>query len=202
MGFETYQKILAEAITELRTEGVEGVDEVLGESGAEVALPENVAYVTDCQVETDEVALLPDRYVGQVSEKLQLYRRLDGITSEEVMGRFVTELEDRFGALPASAKALVDVVRLRWRAVALGIERAKVKNGLMLLWFPSDGRNLYYKSPIFSGILRYITAHADKFVLKQNNNKVYLTVRNVEGLSAGCAVLDEISRALGSEGAK
>ncbi len=202
MGFETYQKILAEAITELRTEGVEGVDEVLGESGGEgqmAALPENMTYVTDCQVETDQVALLPDRYVGQVSEKLQLYRRLDGITSEQEMSRFVAEMEDRFGKLPAQAEALVDVVRLRWRAVALGVERAKVKNGLMLLWFPSDGRNLYYKSPIFSGILRYIAAHPDRFVLKQNNNKVYLTVRNVAGLAEGCSVLDQIALALHPE---
>jgi transcription-repair coupling factor (superfamily II helicase) len=201
MGFETYQKILSEAITELRTEGTEGIDDVLSE-GSQVALPDNVNYVTDSQVETDQVALLPDRYVGQVSEKLQLYRRLDGITSEEEMGRFVAELEDRFGKLPPQAEALVNVVRLRWRAISLGIERVKVKNGLMLLWFPSDGRNLYYKSPIFSGILRYITSRGDRFVLKQNNNKVYLTVRGVEGLSEGCEVLDQISQALAQEGGK
>ena len=198
MGFETYQKILSEAITELRTEGTEGVDELFGEGGEQVALPENMTYVTDCQVETDQVALLPDRYVGQVSEKLQLYRRLDGITSEEEMSRFVSELEDRFGKLPAQAEALVNVVRLRWRAMSLGVERAKVKNGLMLLWFPSDGRNLYYKSPIFSGILRYIATHPDKFVLKQNNNKVYMTVRDVNSLAEGCGVLDSISHALAS----
>jgi transcription-repair coupling factor (superfamily II helicase) len=119
--------------------------------------------------------------------------------SEQEMSRFVAEMEDRFGKLPAQAEALVDVVRLRWRAVALGVERAKVKNGLMLLWFPSDGRNLYYKSPIFSGILRYIAAHPDRFVLKQNNNKVYLTVRNVAGLAEGCSVLDQIALALHPE---
>ena len=197
MGFETYQKILAEAITELRTEGTEGLDEVLGESAAEMALPEDLRYVTDCQVETDLVALLPDRYVGSTSEKLQLYRRLDGITEESEIERFVREMTDRFGQMPSEAQTLVDIVRLRWRAVALGIERAKVKNGLMLLWFPADGKSLYYKSGIFSGILRYITTRADKFVLKQNNNRVYLVVREVESIAAGCDVLDELSAALG-----
>ncbi len=197
MGFETYQKILAEAITELRTEGTEGLDEVLGEGVAEITLPDDVRYVTDCQVETDLAALLPDRYVGSTSEKLQLYRRLDGITEEGEIERFVRELTDRFGQMPAEAKTLVDIVRLRWRAVALGIERAKVKNGLMLLWFPADGKSLYYKSGIFSGILRYITTRADKFVLKQNNNRVYLVVRDVDSIALGCDVLDELSAVLG-----
>lgn len=200
MGFETYQKILDEAITELRTEGTEGLDDILGGGEREeLTLPDTMRYVTDCQVDTDQVALLPDRYVGEASEKLQLYRRLDGITREEDITRFVAELEDRFGRLPQQAQTLVDIVRLRWRAVALGIERAKVKNGLMLLWFPSDGRSLYYKSAIFGGILRYITAHADKFVLKQNNNKVYMTVRNVDSIAEGCRVLDDLAAALQNE---
>ena len=198
MGFETYQKILAEAITELRTEGTEGLEEILGESAKEVSLPEDMRYVTDCQIETDQAALLPERYVGETSEKLQLYRRLDAITAEEDIERFVAELTDRFGQLPPQARALVDIVRLRWRAVALGIERAKVKNGLMLLWFPSDGRSLYYKSAIFGGILRYITPRADRFVLKQNNNKLYLVVREIESLAAGCDMLDTLSAAISS----
>ncbi len=193
MGFETYQKILAEAITELRTEGTEGLEEILGEEAAEVTLPEGVRYVTDCQVESDQAALLPERYVGSQSEKLQLYRRLDGITDEREMERFVAELTDRFGQLPSQTRTLVDIVRLRWRAVALGIERAKVKNGLMLLWFPADGKSLYYKTTIFGSILRHITAHADKFVLKQNNNRLYLVVREVESIAAGCEVLDVLA---------
>jgi transcription-repair coupling factor (superfamily II helicase) len=108
-------------------------------------------------------------------------------------------MTDRFGQLPPQARTLVDIVRLRWRAVALGIERAKVKNGLMLLWFPADGRSLYYKSSIFGGILRYITTRADKFVLKQNNNRVYLVVREVDSIAMGCDVLDGLSAAIAAE---
>ena len=199
MGFETYQKILDEAITELRTEGTEGLEDILGAEREEVAMPDNIRYVTDCQVEIDQAALLPDRYIGQASEKLQLYRRIDGITSEEDMVRFVAELEDRFGKLPQQAQNLVDIVRLRWRAVALGMERAKVKNGLMLLWFPSDGRNIYYKSTLFGSILRYIASQPAKFVLKQNNNKVYLTVREVDSVAEGCRVLDAMAEAVAEE---
>ncbi|MBR7128654.1 MAG: hypothetical protein IKD05_00080, partial [Tidjanibacter sp.] len=106
---------------------------------------------------------------------------------------------DRFGRMPKEARALVDVVRLRWRAMGLGIEKAKVKNGLMLLWFPSDGRSPYYKSYTFGAILRYVSRNPAKFVLKQNNNKVYLTVRNVEDLGAACDTLDAVKAAIVSE---
>ena len=129
MGFETYQRILSEAVAELRAEGVEGLSEVVGEEleGMPTELPqEDICYVTDCQVETDTSAILPNSYVGQVNEKLRLYRRLDNITDEAEMERFVAELEDRFGRLPKEARALVDVVRLRWKAMKLGIEKAKV----------------------------------------------------------------------------
>ncbi len=217
MGFETYQKILNEAIAELRAEGVEGVDEVVGQSEGEKQQPtvaeivagggamaeqtdqaagpvENICFVGDCQIETDAVALLPNSYVSQPNEKLKLYRRLDSITNEADMERFVAEMVDRFGPMPPQATTLVDVVRLRWRGMALGFEKLKVKNGLMLGWFPADGRSPYYKSRLFGAILRFVAQNPARFVLKQNNNKVYLTFRNVEGVGAACQLLDQISR--------
>ena len=203
MGFETYQRILSEAVAELRAEGVEGLSEVVGEGvegEQQAAAPqEEILYVSDCQVDTDVSAMLPNSYVSQPAEKLRLYRRLDGITDEAEMERLVAELEDRFGRMPKEARALVDVVRLRWRAMGLGIEKAKVKNGLMLLWFPSDGRSPYYKSHTFGAILKYVSRNPAKFVLKQNNNKVYLTVRNVEDLGAACDTLDAMKAAIVSE---
>jgi transcription-repair coupling factor (superfamily II helicase) len=202
MGFETYQRILSEAVAELRAEGVEGLSEVVGEElegEQSIAPQEDICYVSDCQVETDVSAMLPNSYVSQPNEKLRLYRRLDNITDEAEMERFVAELEDRFGRLPKEARALVDVVRLRWKAMKLGIEKAKVKNGLMLLWFPSDGHSAYYKSYTFGAILRYVSRNAAKFVLKQNNNKVYLTVRGVEDLASACAVIDTVAGAIAAE---
>ncbi|MBQ1964281.1 MAG: DEAD/DEAH box helicase, partial [Tidjanibacter sp.] len=196
MGFETYQKILNEAIAELRAEGVEGVDEVIGSEQQEAPVVEDICYVGDCQIETDKVALLPDKYVSQPNEKIRLYRRLDSITEEAEMERFVAEMEDRFGKLPQEARALVDVVRLRWRGMALGFEKLKVKNGLTLGWFPADGKSPYYKSRLFGNILRNVSQNPTRFVLKQNNNRVYLTFRDVDGVGAACSLLDEFGRAV------
>jgi transcription-repair coupling factor (superfamily II helicase) len=112
------------------------------------------------------------------------------------MERFVAEMEDRFGKLPKEARALVDVVRLRWRGMALGFEKLKVKNGLMLGWFPADGKSPYYKSRLFGNILRHVSQNPTRFVLKQNNNRVYLTFRDVDGVGAACTLLDELSRAV------
>lgn len=194
MGFETYQKILSEAVAELRAEGVKGVDEIAPqeESSAAPTEEQEVTYITDCQVETDAEAMLPDEYIGNANEKLRLYRQLDSTTDEREMSRLVAEMTDRFGALPEAAQNLVDVIRLRWRCIALGFEKAKIKNGLMLLWFPADLHSAYYKSPMFARILHYISTDGAKFVLKQNNNRPSLLVRDIKNLRAGWQLLDRL----------
>ncbi len=190
MGFETYQKILAEAVTELRAEGVaEAGDLIQG------APEQNVNYLSDAHIETDTEALLPDGYVGNSGEKIRLYRELDNITDEESMQRFEQRLRDRFGELPPQAVALLNVVRLRWRAVALGFEWVKVKNGLMLARFISDPESPYYKSALFMSILRYVSERTSKFVLKQNNNKLVLTVRDIKDIRDACNTLDSMENA-------
>lgn len=189
MGFETYQKILSEAVAELRAEGVSEAGGLIG--SAEEA-PREVSYLSDAQIETDIEALLPDGYIGQGAEKLRLYRELDNIGDEEQMSRFEARLADRFGALPDAARNLLDVVRLRWRAVAMGFEWVKVKNGLMLLRFIADDNSPYYKSPLFMGILKYVSKNSAKFVLKQNNNRLMLTVREVKGIREAWKTLDDI----------
>ena len=146
MGFETYQKILAEAVAELRAEGVAEAGGLL-EGGRE--REGTVQYLADALIGTDIEALLPDDYIGQSAEKLRLYRELDSMNDEQQMRRFEERLTVRFGALPDAARSLMDVVRLRWRAVALGFEWVKVKNGLMLLRFISDSASPYYKSALF-----------------------------------------------------
>ena len=197
MGFETYQKILAEAVAELRAEGVPEAGGLLAGSGDGAA---RVSYLTDAQIETDMEALLPDDYIGQSAEKLRLYRELDNMNDEEQMRRFEARLVDRFGALPEAARNLMDVVRLRWRAVALGFEWVKVKNGLMLLRFISDGASPYYKSPLFLGILKYVSKNSSRFVLKQNNNKLMLTVREVKGMTRAWELLDRMHAGALAEG--
>lgn len=199
MGFETYQKILSEAVAELRAEGVADVESVAGEE-QNVQQQQDVAYITDAHIETDAEALLPDSYIGQSGEKLRLYRELDNIKDDKELRRFTDRLRDRFGELPQQAVALTDVVRLRWRCVALGFEWAKVKNGLMLLRFVGNDQSAYFKSALFLKILRYITRHPEKFVLKQNNNKVSITVRNVKNIGEACDVLDCLGEEVRREG--
>ena len=187
IGFETYQKILNEAVAELRAEGVEGAEKLTG-GGPQ----EKIRYIDDTHIETDREAGIPDDYVGQSAEKLKLYRQLDTMADEAAMQKFAAELADRFGPIPRETETLMDVVRLRWSAIALGFEKVKVKNGLMILGFPSDNNSPYYKSDVFNGVLQYIMQKKDKFVLRQNNNKLALTVRNVKDIPDAIEVLRDM----------
>ena len=105
---------------------------------------------------------------------------------------FESRLVDRFGALPEAARELLNVVRLRWEAVRLGMERVKVKNGLMIIHFVGEQNSPYYKSDIFMNLLRTITAQPDRFVLKQHNNRLAMTVRRVNNVAEAVAVLRKL----------
>ncbi len=188
IGFETYQKIMREAVAELRAEGLD----VAGLSDREQEVVEQLRYVEDAAIEVEVDAELPDAYVSQTAEKLRLYRELDAMRSEEELQRFEQRLADRFGALPPAAKELLDVVRLRWEAVRLGMERVKVKNGLMIVHFVGDAASPFYKSEVFSELLRRVTQRPDKFVLKQHNNRLAMTVRGVTGVACAWEVLKSL----------
>ena len=134
----------------------------------------------------------PTSYVSQTAEKLRLYRELDAMRSEEELQRFEQRLVDRFGALPQAARELLDVVRLRWEAVRLGMERVKVKNGLMIVHFVGDAASPFYKSEVFSELLRRVTRRPDKFVLKQHNNRLAMTVRGVTDIAGAWEILKSL----------
>ncbi len=179
IGFETYQKILSEAMAELREEEV-----------AKVAGPGS--YISDCQIETDREAVIPDSYVNSASEKLRLYRELDSITDEERLVQFEAQLTDRFGPIPTATRELFDIVRLRWICVRLGFEKAIVKNGIMILQFVHNQNSAYYKSDFFGQILRVATQPGSKFIFRQNNNKLSVVVRTIKDIAAATATLREL----------
>ena len=193
IGFETYRKILDEAVAELRAEGVVGAEKLVGGGGGDpsslrpVGMTDsgsrNIRYIEDTHIEIEAEAGIPDEYVGSSVEKLKLYRAIDDMPDEEAMRRFADELVDRFGPVPAQTETLMNVVRLRWLATALGFERVKVKNGLAILSFPADGGAAYFQSEVFSRILGVVAQKKEKFVLRQNNNKLALTVRNVKDVA-------------------
>ncbi len=186
IGFETYQKIMEEAVAELRQEGVDVGGIAPKQSEDE---PQNVQYITDSIIDIDVPAELPDSYVAQTAEKLKLYRELDSIKEEEALQSFATRLIDRFGALPRPAEELLNVVRLRREAVRLGLERVKVKNGLMIVQFVGEQNSPYYKSDIFMTLLQRVTADPSRFVIRQKNNRLAMTVRKVVDIEAAYKLL-------------
>ncbi len=165
-----------EAIAELRAEGLE----VAGLTQAEQQVVERLRFVDNALVEIDVEAELPDTYVHQTAERLRLYRELDTTKDEESLRAFEARLKDRFGPLPHAACELLDVVRLRWEAERLGMEHVKVKNGLMIVHFVGEQDSPYYKSDVFMELLRRVTREPDRFVLKQHNNRLAMTVRRIK----------------------
>lgn len=188
IGFETYQKIMNEAIAELRAEGLE----VAGLGAAEQQAVERMQYIDDAVVEIDVEAELPDSYVRQTAEKLRLYRELDSTKDEAALVAFRARLTDRFGPLPRAAKELLNVVRLRWEAIRLGMERVKVKNGLLIVHFVGEQNSPYYKSDVFMELLRRVTQQPDRFVLRQHNNRLAMTVRRIKDVEEAYKTLREL----------
>ena len=194
IGFETYQKILAEAIAELREE--EQATAAPQEDKPQEALSPQArpaAFITDCQIETDREAFIPDEYVGSSTEKIRLYRELDNIADEERLSVFEANLRDRFGEVPEPTRELFDVVRMRWACIRLGFEKAIVKNGIMILKFIENQHSAYYKSDLFGGILKAATRAESKFIFRQNNNKLSVVVRNIKNISEATAALHELA---------
>ena len=168
IGFETYQKIMTEAVAELREE--QGLE------------PDTSTI--DCVIETDSSAHLPDSYIGNTAEKIRLYRELDNISSEAALDDFIARLTDRFGEPPAPVEELFEVVRLRRVAESDGIERIVLRNGSATLYFVANEKSAFYKSDRFMTLLRAVTASPRKFKLNQSNNKLSLSVKEVPTVAA------------------
>ena len=153
-----------------------------GMSEKEQELIEGLHFIEDAHIEVEIEAGLPDSYVAQQAERLKLYRELDSLKDEEALQAFEGRLADRFGALPRAAQELLNVVRLRWEAIRLGMERVKVKNGLMIVHFVGEQNSPYYQSEIFRTLLQKVVQHPERFVLKQHNNRLAMTVRNTKDI--------------------
>ena len=181
MGFETYQKILAEAIEEL---GVEtGI----------VTRSSNDSYVSDCTIETDLLALIPDSYIDVTAEKIRIYKELDSLSDDKDLENMRKRLEDRFGKMPEELVRLFDIVRIRQLGVKLGFEKIIIKNGVMIAFFISNPLSQYYRSDKFSRILENMSQAPNIFELKQNDNKLRIFVRNVDGTAKAYSILKKLS---------
>ena len=175
IGFETYQKILDEAIKELkRTEFRDLFKE-------EISKQED--YVQDCTIDTDLEILIPDSYVESVTERLSLYTRLDNCDSEDELQQFHAELIDRFGPIPPQVEDLFDTVRIRKLAVSLGFEKLILKEDTMRCYFINRPDSPYFESDTFHLILEYLQKHTNKARLKQAGKHFLLVVDHIRSMA-------------------
>ena len=180
MGFETYQKILAEAMEEL---GVE--TGITTRSSSE-------SYVSDCTIETDQLALIPDSYIDITAEKIRIYKELDSLTSDKDMEQLKKKLEDRFGPMPEELQRLFDIVRIRQLGQKLGFEKIIIKNGVLIAFFISNPLSQYYRTDRFSKILENVSLNPKLFELKQNDSKLRIFSRNIDSISKAYEVLKRL----------
>ena len=169
IGFDTYQKILKEAIDELKENEFKSLYNEQEE--------DEKSFVKDVQIDTDLAILLPDDYVNSVSERLTLYNRLSELNNEKELLKFQADLEDRFGPLPTQAEDLLDSVRLKWKALHLGLERVILKRGLLSGYFIADQESAYYQGEIFNRILQWVQHNAGKIELKEKETRQGLRLR-------------------------
>ncbi len=185
IGFETYQRILNEALEELKEQEFKNLNKEKAEQPRKEAKKE---YISECQIETDLEILFPDDYISNISERINLYRELDNIKDEESLIKFEEKIEDRFGKLPEPTKDLLDVVRLRWIAKELGFEKIIIKNNIMVIHFISNQESPYYKSQIFTNILRYVQQNPRIFNMKEGK-KLTMTLKNVKNIKIALKIL-------------
>ena len=180
MGYETYQKILEEAMDEL------GIETGMGPAARDGN------YVEDCTIETDQQAMIPDSYIEIPAEKMRIYKQLDSISSEKELDRFARNLEDRFGKMPEELENLFYVVKIRNMGGHLGFEKIIIKNGLFIAFFISNQMSPYFKTSIFENILEKISNYGPAYDLKQSEGKLKIVSRGINSMSAAYAHLSKL----------
>jgi len=227
IGFETYQRILQEAMQELResefgealslpggreseTAAGSATTKVPATPGTEQhttrpgtparSYPARSRFVAECQIDTDLEILFPDDYVPNVTEKMKLYRELDHITEESELSTFTEHLKDRFGNPPPRAEALIDIVRIRMHALTLGMEKIILKQGRMMAYFVRDKSSRFYASEVFQNLLGYIQRQPLQVTLKESNEKLLLTVPAVHNSRYALNILKKLETACYPDG--
>ena len=182
MGYETYQKILSEAMEEL---GVETGMTAAKTSGS---------FMVESTIETDQVALIPDSYIDITAEKIRIYKQLDGMTSEKEMELVKERLTDRFGKMPQEVINLFSVVKIKNLGSSMGFEKIIIKNGMLIIFFISNPMSMYYKSDVFGRILANANKYERIFNLKQTEGKLKIVSRGIDSLQKALDTMALLSR--------
>lgn len=181
IGLEMYQKILDEAIQELKQNEFK-----------ELFKDEKVEFVSDCQLETDLEIMFPDTYINNVTERLALYKQLSSLEKDEDLKSFEAQLIDRFGPLPDQAYRLINSMRVKWLGKDIGFEKIVLKRGKLIGYFIPDQQSAYFQSPAFNLVLEYVKHNMQRCELKQKGEKLTLVFPNVTGISKAISLLSPI----------
>ena len=190
LGYETYQKILSQAVTELKNDEFNELYE------DEIKQGENVSgddFVDDCSIESDLEMYLPDSYVPSSSERMLLYRELENIKSDEDLERYRLRLKDRFGEIPQEGEELLQIVPLRRLGRQLGCEKIMLKQGQMMMYFVSNPMSAYYQSKAFDRVLNYVGANARRCNFREVKGKRSMVLKNVTTVKGAVEILRKIA---------
>jgi len=192
VGFETYQRILNEAMIELRESEPEEKAADINKETVKESTGAAKIYVSDFQVDTDLEIMFPDEYISSISERIRLYKELNEIENEDALHLFEKRLEDRFGPIPPPARSLLDIVMVKWIAVKLGIEKILLKNDLLIANFISDPNSSFYRSQAFVSIMNYVNSHQRQMTVKQKQTKLSLTISGIKSVKSAIVILKDI----------
>lgn len=183
IGFDTYHKILDEAIRELKHDEFSDLfkDQIESISSR------------DCQVDTDFDMLIPDTYIRNMAERLSLYTELSKIENEEALTKFSDMLIDRFGRYPKEVGVLLASIRVKWIGKSLGFEKIVLEKQNMKIYFPADEKAAFYDSAAFSKILQYIATQPAKFEMKQSSKTIILLVKSIKNIREATEFMEELS---------
>lgn len=189
LGYETYQKILSQAVTELRNDEFHDLYTQQQQNGIPIS---NSDFVDDCTIESDLEMYFPDNYIPGASERMLLYRELDNINEEKELEEYRKRLEDRFGPVPQQGEELMHVVALRRIGKRLGCEKIILKQGNMHLQFVSNPKSYFYQSDAFNSILSYIATYPKRCNLKEKKGKRLMVISNVTSSKDAIEILRKI----------
>ncbi len=190
IGFETYQKILAEAIDELKENEFKDLYEETG--------GKDKMFVKETQLDSDFELLFPDDYINNTTERLNLYTELNTLKTEQDLQKFDSQLIDRFGAYPTQVEDLLNSVRIKWIATGIGLEKVVLKKGKLMGYFISDQESAFYQSPEFSNVLSYVQQHKEKCRLKEkqtrNGLRLLLIFDGIKSVNKALEVLKPLEK--------
>ena len=185
IGFEMYQRILADAVKELKEQNFK---ELFEEERCETG-----NYVEETVLETDLALLIPDSYVSDIPERIALYRKLDGIDSEHELEGFKVMLEDRFGLVPKETEELLQTIRLRWLSRVLGMEKVILKSEVLIAAFVSEEESPYFQGPMFARVLNYLKENTKDTSMYQRNGALRLKITGVQSVKHALGIFEDMA---------